>query len=324
MFHMTALAGIRVLDLTRLLPGPLATHWMRQMGAEVIKVEAPVTGDYLRTLQPVALFDAINAGKKSIVLDLKSTAGREAFLRLAATAADVVIEGFRPGVLDALGCGWTVLRQANPRLIYVALTGYGSDLNNPDRLRAGHDINYLAMAGVLPLFGNTVPGVQIADIAGGSMQALIGTLGALLERQHSGVGQFVDVSMTHGSAELLPLALYGDADRLSGRFACYRTYICRDGAVVALGALEEKFWAAFCLGVQRQDWIERQWDPTLVAEVADLLATDTAAGWCARLDAVDACFTPVRTPHQAAAALGLSLTTAGPQLGEHTSEVLAG
>src|SRR5580658_664492 len=208
-----ALDGIRILDLTRLLPGAVATQRLAESGAEVIKIEQPSIGDYARDSY-AALFELTNRGKKSVEIDLKSQ--QQSFLTLVRTA-DVLIEGFRPGVMDRLGLGYENLREVNPRLIYVALTGYG-----PDTLLAGHDVNYLAMSGVLDLIRAqdgtpVIPGVQIADLAGGAMQAMIGILLAVLERQRTGGGKRVDVSMTDGLEILLPVALAERAPRAGRR-----------------------------------------------------------------------------------------------------------
>ncbi|MGH9672219.1 MAG: CaiB/BaiF CoA transferase family protein, partial [Bryobacteraceae bacterium] len=202
------LDGIVILDLTRLLPGAVATQRLAAQGAEVIKIEEPGAGDYARRMPPLidgvgAVFLRTNAGKKSVALNLKDPRGREALLRLAAIA-DVLVEGFRPGVMDRLGLGCETLHTRYPHLIYASLTGYGSD--GPRSAWAGHDVNYLATAGVLDLIGPAggppvIPGVQIADIAGGSLQLIIGILLALLDRQRTGHGCRVDVSMTDGLAD---------------------------------------------------------------------------------------------------------------------------
>jgi crotonobetainyl-CoA:carnitine CoA-transferase CaiB-like acyl-CoA transferase len=205
------LDGITVLDLTRLLPGAVATQWLADFGAEIIKIEQPEIGDYARRSfaghgeNPI--FAHTNRGKKSVTIDLKDAAGKEAFLKLA-SQADVLIEGFRPDVMDRLGLGYEALRDRNPRLIYVALTGYGA--NGKYAALAGHDINYLALSGVLDLTGPadgppSLSGIQVADLAGGSMQAVIGILLALEARHSTGRGQRVDVSMFAGSAALLPV-----------------------------------------------------------------------------------------------------------------------
>jgi alpha-methylacyl-CoA racemase len=243
-----SLSGLRVLDLTRLLPGGYCTLLFADHGADVIKVEDTGAGDYARADPPS--FASLNRGKRSVSLDLKSDGGRAAFLRLA-SGADVVIESFRPGVMDRLGVGFSVLREANPSLVYCAITGYGQD--GPLRARAGHDLNYLARTGVLGLSGDAdgppvQAAAQIADIAGGALMAAFGILAAL----RSQTGQFVDISMADGALSLLgmPAAGFlsgGDAPRrgdlvLGGRLLCYRVYACADGWV-SMGALEPKFWA---------------------------------------------------------------------------------
>ncbi|MBL8234574.1 MAG: CoA transferase [Bryobacterales bacterium] len=336
MLPIQAMHGIRVLDLTRLLPGPLATQWMAQMGAEVVKIEEPGKGDYMRSMKPEGLFEQVNAGKKSVVLDLKSPAGQQQFHRLAATA-DVLIEGFRPGVMDRLNCGWSALQIVNPSLIYVALTGYGSD--GPYRDIAGHDVNYLAMAGVLDLMGDaggapSIPGVQIADIAGGSMQALTGTLAALLERQRTGRGQFVDVSMTHGSAKLLQVAmaqlrigtpLVRGEHVLSGHYACYRVYQTADDRYVAVGALEAKFWKNLCGMLGCAEYAEHQFaeDPLRTQIIARLQAAfreHSAEEWWSLMKDRDVSVTPVRTLAEALGDFGEPGQGPVPALGEHTAD----
>lgn len=314
MFPANALSGVTVLDLTRLLPGPMATRWLVQMGARVIKVEDRGAGDYMRTMNP-ALFAMVNRGKEFAAFDLKNDGERAEFLRLV-DGADALVEGFRPGVMDRLGLGWEALRQRNPRLVYVAITGYGSD--GPYRDMAGHDINYLAMAGVLDLIGvaggaPAIPGVQIADLAGGSMVAVMGLLAALHGRERTGVGSFVDAGMTQGSALLLPVAYAALAagqmqrrgeEMLSGRYACYNVYRARDGRYVAVGALEAKFWAALCMALGRADLIADQYaeDPRrseVIGELAAIFAGRDAEEWFERLRGVDACVTPVRTVAEA-------------------------
>jgi crotonobetainyl-CoA:carnitine CoA-transferase CaiB-like acyl-CoA transferase len=312
---------------------------MRQLGAEVIKIEQPGAGDYMRGMEPSALFHHINHGKKSVALNLKSRTGRGAFLHLAARA-DVVIEGFRPGVMDRLGCGYSKLEETNPRLIYAALTGYGQ--TGPWSAMAGHDVNYLAMSGVLDLIGSAggppvIPGVQIADLAAGSMQLVIAVLAALLRRTQTGKGAMLDVSMLHGATMLLPLALAQAASGappsrgdslLSGRYACYRVYQARDGRYLAVGALEPKFWAALCQALGCPHYIEQQFaeDPARREVIATLEAafrTRSAAEWFESLKSIDACVTPVRTLQEAAADLALMQPPAqGPALGEHTRQVL--
>ncbi|MBI4261878.1 MAG: CoA transferase, partial [Actinobacteria bacterium] len=231
------LAGVRVLDLTRLLPGGYCTLLLADLGADVVKVEEPGRGDYIRWFPPLvdgesALHRALNRGKRSITLDLKSPRGPEVLGRLAA-AADVLVESFRPWVLERLGTGHDALREAHPRLVTCAITGYGQD--GPYRDRVGHDINYIGYGGALGLSGPpggppAVPGVQIGDLGGGGMMAAVGILGALVERERTGEGRFVDVSLLDGVVSCLsihlgyPLATWfaqdGGRASLSGGLAC--------------------------------------------------------------------------------------------------------
>jgi len=357
---MRPLDGLVVLDLTRLLPGAAATMQLANFGAEVIKIEEPERGDYGRWMPPYldgegAVFHMVNRGKKSVALDLKSDSGRTAFLKLAETA-DVVVESFRPGAMHRLGLSYETLRASNPRLVYVSITGYGQD--GPWASLAGHDISYLAMGGALELNGAyggppAIPGIQIADLAGGAMQAVTGVLLALAARAHTGRGQAVDVSMLDGVAWLLPVALgmhtatgelpaRGDAV-LTGRYACYRTYEAADGRWIAVGALEPKFWHALCRALQREDLIPDQFAESprreeIIAELARIFRARTAEEWFARLQPFDACVTPVRNVAEVAAHFGLRrgdsvvapklsdtpgrLGGPPPGLGQHTSETL--
>ena len=245
------LAGLRVLDLSRLLPGPFCSLYLAQLGAEVIKIEEPNGGDYARESRE--LFAQVNRGKKSITLDLRQAGDVAKFKELVA-GADVVLESFRPGVMDRLGCGYDALREINPKLVYAALTGYGQ--TGPYRDWAGHDLNYLAVAGALDQFGNAGGppaqiNLQVADLAGGALTCVIGILAAVLGARASGAGSFVDVSMTDGSAALQVIALaslreHGKSfprggDILSGALPNYAVYKCRDGKYLAVGALEPKF-----------------------------------------------------------------------------------
>ena len=345
-----ALDGIRVLDLTRLLPGGLATQWLADFGAEVIKVEQPGVGDYARGSHS-GVFESINRGKKSVEIDLKDPAGMAAFRRLAAHA-DIVIEGFRPDVMDRLGVGFEDLRAENPRLIYCALTGYGPE--GEYAALAGHDINYLALSGVLDLLGSknappVLAGIQIADIAGGSMQAVIGILLALEARHRTGCGQRVDVSMFAGSAALMTVPLAGlksgqpserGDDRLSGRYACYQIYAAAEGSYVAVGALEPKFWRNLCRELGREDLIDDQYaaeprQSEIKAALATKFAEAAAEEWFVRIGRKDCCVTPVRSlkdairDYPARAIPPLSETPGrrydeggrAPTLGEHNGEL---
>ncbi|WP_242112189.1 CaiB/BaiF CoA transferase family protein [Luteimonas aquatica] len=256
------LSGIRILDLTRLLPGPFCTLYLAQLGAEVVKIEHTGGGDYTRTLAP-ELFALLNRGKESVALDMDSAAGVAAFHRLAAQA-DVVVESFRPGVMDRLGCGYETLKAINPRLVYAAITGYGQ--TGPYRDRAGHDMNYCGYAGVLDQTGRAgdapaQANVQIADIAGGSLTGAIGILAAVLGARASGQGCLVDVSMLDGTLALQQVALGTlrsqgavpprGRDVLTGALPNYRLYRCRDGRYLAVGALEAKFFLRLLRALKR-------------------------------------------------------------------------
>jgi alpha-methylacyl-CoA racemase len=266
------LQGIRILDLTRLLPGPLGTMIMADMGAEVIKVEDLSNPDYVRAFPPYlngesANYLAFNRSKLSLTLDYRSEEGKNLFLALVKTA-DVVVEQFRPGFLDKIGIGYEVAKKVNPKIIYVSVTGYGQ--SGPYAHLAGHDLNYIAIAGVLGITGKAnqapvVPGVQLADIAGGSYMTVIGILSALYARTQTGKGQHVDVSMTDAVMPLLS-AVYAltaggmtNVERgkapLSGGLPNYGVYRCKDQKYIALGTLEPKFWGKFCTLVNKPDWL---------------------------------------------------------------------
>ncbi len=310
------LDGIRVLDLSRLLPGPFCSLLLADYGAEVVKVEDTGAGDYVRWAAPgvegvedsarSVRFLALNRNKASVRLDLKDPAGKEAFLTLV-EGADVVLESFRPGVMDRLGVGYEALRARNGRIVHCAISGYGAD--GPLAARAGHDMNYLGRVGLLGLTGEADgPPVQsagqIADVGGGALMAAFGILAALRERDRSGEGQFVDVSMADGALSWLAMdaaqALQGEALRrgelpLSGSFVCYRPYACADG-YVTLGALEPKFYAAFCRGVDREDLIGAQFEAPGSAAHAELEAvfrSRTRAQWERFADEHDCCLEPV-------------------------------
>lgn len=311
------LDGIRVLDLSRLVPGPFCSLLLADFGAEVIKVEDTGQGDYARWAAPTfagvedsaasAFFVALNRNKRSIRVDLKTDAGRDVLLRLARDA-DVLLESFRPGVLDRLGVGYERLREENLGLVYCAITGYGQD--GPYRDRAGHDMNYLGLAGVLGLTGERdgppiQPAAQIADLGGGAQMAAFAILAALRERDRSGEGQMIDVSMTDGALSWMAMNAArvfagggvphrGDLE-LAGRLICYRPYAAADGWVT-LGALEPKFWRAWCQGVGREDLVERQFDPPgspAHAEVEAIFAARTRAEWQAFATEHDCCLEPV-------------------------------
>lgn len=315
---MLPLEGLRVLDLSRLLPGPYCTLLLADLGAEVVKVEDPSGGDYIRHMPPMAgeqsgLFHALNRNKRSIALDLKSEAGSHAFKRLVETW-DVVVESFRPGVMDRLGLGYETLAAINPRLIFCSISGYGAD--GPLKSRAGHDLNYIARSGVLGYGGEAggapaMPGVQIADI-GGALTAAVGILAAINERHRTGRGRFVDISMCESSLAFLHMHLGArlaqgaegiplrrGVEPLNGGYPCYGVYRARDGRHLAIGALEPKFWNAFCAAVGREDLAPLGWSggeegARAREEVARLVAERTLAEWEAFLADKDLCCEPVR------------------------------
>ena len=318
------LDGIRILDLTRLLPGGFASQWLADFGADVIKVEDTGAGDYIRFAPPYyegeegadedevnstrsALFLSLNRGKRSIRLDLKSDAGHAAFLRLVETA-DVLLEGFRPGVMERLGLGYETLSEVNPGLVYCAISGYGQD--GPNRDRAGHDINYLGSTGLLDMTGQKggppiQPAAQIGDIGGGAMTAAFGVITALFGKQRTGKGQMVDISMTDGAmswAAMTAGAFFADGTvqkrgeaMLGGGVLCYLPYEAADGWV-SCGALEPKFWKRFCEGVDARHLAEHQFDPPGGPgweKVAEVFRSKTRAEWKAFNDEHDCCIEPI-------------------------------
>jgi alpha-methylacyl-CoA racemase len=317
------LEGVGVLDLSRLLPGGFCSLLLADLGAEVLKVEDTGMGDYIRWSPPYvegaedsaksALFLALNRNKRSIRIDLKSERGREVLLRLVAEH-DVVLESFRPGVLDRLGVGYERMREVNPGIVYCAISGYGQ--TGPKRDAAGHDMNYLGLVGVLGLTGERDgPPVQaagqIADLGGGALMGAFGILAALRERDGSparpgsGAGQVVDVSMADGALSWLAMvagAYFADGNvphrgglPLAGSLVCYRPYECADGWVT-LGALEPKFWQAWCRGVGREDLIERQFEgpgSEAHAQVAAIFKERTRAQWQEFAGEHDCCLEPV-------------------------------
>ncbi len=288
------LAGVRVVDLTRLYPGPYATLLLADLGADVVKVEDAGEGDLLRGL--AEQFEALNRGKRSIAIDLKAREGPAVLRRLCARA-DVLVEGFRPGVLERLGCAPAALVAELPRLVICSLTGFGQ--TGPLRDRAGHDIGYLALGGVLSRCGlgdvPALPGAQIADFLAGGLQAVVAVLAALVERASTGRGRLLDVAMTEGSMQaLLPrLADSSSEDVLRGDRPCYRVYACSGGGAVVLGALEPKFWERFCAAVGRPEWKGQQFDPSLCPAVDEMFLGRTRDEWAALLGPADCCAEPV-------------------------------
>ena len=300
------LRGVRVLDLSRLLPGPYCTLLLADLGAEVIKVEDVEGGDYIRAMGPTiggqsAYFLALNPGKKSVALNLKAPAGRGIFLKLAATAG-VVVEGFRPGTAKRLGIGYEAVKAVNPRIVYCSISGYGQD--GPDRDRAGHDLNYIARAGILGLCGRpgaapTIPPVQVADLSS-AMYAVAGILAYLRESERTGEGRCLDIGMLDSALSwmVMPAAEYAAGERggrgrlpLTGKHPCYNVYRTRDGRDVCLAALERKFWEAFCRTTGREDLLSLQFSerPEDFALLEALFAGRTRDEWAELLRAADFC-----------------------------------
>jgi alpha-methylacyl-CoA racemase len=301
------LSGIRVLDFTTLLPGPMATLMLAEAGAEVIKIERP-DGEDMRRFRPAwgkesVLFAMLNRGKKSVAADLKDGHVRDRVLAMA-EAADIVVEQFRPGVMDRLGLGYEQFRAVNPRLIYCAITGYGQ--SGPRSARAGHDLNYIGDAGLLALSSGppgkrVVPPALIADIAGGSYPAVMNILLALRARDATGEGCFIDVSMTESVFPFMYWAIgaglgAGDwpadgGERITGGSPRYHLYETRDGKVAAVASLEQKFWESFtaAIGLER-NFIDDHRDPAAtIARVAEIIAGKTAAEWEPVFDKADCC-----------------------------------
>jgi crotonobetainyl-CoA:carnitine CoA-transferase CaiB-like acyl-CoA transferase len=308
------LTGLKVLDLTRLLPGGYATLLLADLGADVLKIEEPGRGDYVRWTPPMvgnfsAAHIALNRNKRSMTLNLKTDGGRDVLLRLV-ERYDVLVESFRPGVLDRLGVGYDRLRERNPRLIYCAITGYGQD--GPRSQVAGHDANYIGYAGVLDIIGKegdrpVLPGVQVGDLGGGGMAAVISILSALHARQRTGEGDFCDVSMMDGAFSWLTMhagqfiATQEVPERermpLSGLFPCYRVYPAADGWMT-VGALEPQFWKTLCDTLDRPDLLDDAYAmgerrDEVIAQLDDVFRTKTRAQWMEVFADVDACVGPV-------------------------------
>jgi crotonobetainyl-CoA:carnitine CoA-transferase CaiB-like acyl-CoA transferase len=323
------LAGIRVLDLTRLLPGPLATMHLADLGADVIKIEDTDAGDYARTLghrrreasgalADTDFFLVLNRNKRALRLDLKRPEGREVLLRLVRDA-DVLVEGFRPGVMTKLGVGYEVLREVNRRLVFCAISGYGQD--GPLAQLAGHDINYVGYTGVGDQIGRAgappaIPNFQIADLLGGTLSAVMGMLAAVLDARACGEGRFVDVSMTdgvlaHAIFPLLEMLERGStpprgATMLSGGLPCYNVYETSDHRWMAVGALETKFWHRLCdtLGVPElkpRHYVYGKDAEPVKARLAAIFASQPQSHWVAVFAQADCCVSPILTMDEALA-----------------------
>ncbi|HED03466.1 MAG TPA: CoA transferase [Candidatus Fraserbacteria bacterium] len=361
-----ALAGLRLLDLTRLLPGPYTTLILADLGAEVIKIERPGEGDPVRAIPPLlpggigARFAALNHNKKSLALELKAPAGREILFKLV-EQADLIVEGFRPGVAQRLGIDYPAASSVNESIIYCSLSGFGQD--GPYRDRVGHDINYVGIAGLLSLTGPdqpTIPGVPIADLAGGLFAALA-ILAALLKRGRTGQGEFIDLSLTDSALSLMilhtaELAATGQSPRpeamvLTGGYACYNIYRTQDKKYLTVGALEPRFWTALCRALGREELIPEQLAPEqrqheLIGELQKIFAGKSQSEWLSYFQGLNLPVGPVndlaaalddpqirhrQRVDRASRSVGLPFQLGGkpsapagraPRLGQHSGEIL--
>lgn len=299
-----ALTGIRVLDLSRMLPGPYCSMILADHGADVIAIEDR------RFLQDGLFFNDLNRNKRHMSLNLKTSKGLEIFFKLAENA-DVILEGFRPGVVARLGIDYERIKEINPGIVYCSISGFGQ--TGALRDKVGHDVNYLSTAGVLDLVGEkgkapVIPGVQIADIAGGSMNAAVGILLALYAREKSGEGQYIDISMTDGLLGLLSLPYFfsmkdekhpqASDSIVSHRYACYNTYETKDRRYLSIGALEKRFWAKLCEHLQCTEYIETQYSverkEEIIAHLRTVFLTRNLSDWEAELTELEVCFSPVQ------------------------------
>jgi alpha-methylacyl-CoA racemase len=296
------LDGVLVVDLTRYLPGPFASRELLELGARVVRIEPP-GGDPMRETAP-AWHEALNAGKESVTVDLKAEPERG---RALCVEADVVIEGFRPGVAERLGIG---PRELSDTVVYCSITGFG--LGGSHEQRAGHDLNYQGWAGLLADTAPALPPAQLADLAAGSLTAVNRILAALLERERTGSGTHVVVSMTHGSHRFAAHRLGGEPipKLLTGGLACYRVYPTADGRYLTVAALEQKFFAKLCELLGLEGLAARQYDPAAQTELSDTLAEAFAAKpldtWLELFEREDVCVGPVATLEEAAAEFGTS------------------
>ncbi|HEV8314373.1 MAG TPA: CaiB/BaiF CoA-transferase family protein [Burkholderiaceae bacterium] len=331
------LRGVRVLDLTRLVPGPVCTQHLADLGADVVKIEDTGVGDHA----PPALRAIVNRNKRGLQIDLKQPEGAEAFLRLAHDA-DVVIEGFRPGAMARLGLGYDEVATVNPRIVYCSLSGYGQ--SGPYRDRPGHDLNYCGHAGVADQIGIdadtlALSNLPIADLMGGALTAAMGILAALFDAARTGRGRHLDIAMADGALAhavmpLATLAAHGSTrraggDTLTGGLACYALYRTEDDRFVAVGALERKFWDALCDVIGRADLapLHRTGDVTTEArvrgELAAIFCARPLSHWEARFARADCCVSPVHTLEEALAdphfrARGMVLDSVDPTVGPLT------
>lgn len=318
---MLPLEGMQVLDLSQMLPGGLCTQILADLGADVIKIENPRGGDGFRDTPPRigangSFFHILNRNKKSITLNIKKPAGRDIFLKMAARA-DIVIENARPGTMKKIGLAYEDLQSLNPKMIYCSLTGFGQ--TGPYRERPAHDINILAISGILDLLGEKgrppiVPAIMISGAGGGGINAALGIMAALLRRERTGKGQYLDVSILDGLSPFLALMMseyfarkeapVRGESRLGGGHACYNIYETRDGKFLAIGCLEKKFWEELCRSLKKEDLIDDLMAPLsrqteMIRELKDIFLQKTREEWVIILGQYDICFSPVNSLSEA-------------------------
>ena len=299
---MTPLNGLRLLDLSRLLPGPYTTRLLADLGADVIKIETPLLGDYAREAPPefggMAMFEMLNRGKQSVALNYRNKQGREIFLKLAETA-DIIVETFKPGSVDKWGIGYEAVKAINPRIIYCSISGYGQ--TGPYATRPGHDLNYIAIGGLLGLTGTpesgpVPPAAQIADLGGATFAALH-ILAALLQRAQTGKGQYIDAAMldpiVHWVLPTLGSQYFGTGQvpergrlPLAGGWPSNNVYATADGRHLTLGALEPPFWSEFCRVTGRNDLLPHAFAPAYIPAVAEIFRQKAADEWLNIFDGV--------------------------------------
>ncbi len=306
---MTMLKGERVLDLTRLLPGPYCTWILSRLGADVLKIEDLQEGDYARSMIP-PLYSLINTGKKSMTLNLKNNSGKKIFLELV-SKSDILVESFRPGVMNEFGLGYETLKEYNEKIIFCSISGYGQ--NGPYRDVPGHDINYMSISGLLGINRTKespmIPTMQNADIGGG-MFGVISILASLYRKEINGRGEYIDISMTDVVNTLFNIeyqgfiggdeegVLKGKKTMLTGSFPCYNVYRTKDDKFVSLGAIEAKFWNNFCLRMDREDLIQKQYDMSAVEEIKRIFSKKTREEWIEIFKGIDALITPIYSPDE--------------------------
>ena len=349
------LKGIRVLDLSNLLPGPMCSLFLADLGADVIKIES-LKGDLMRNFDSnkSPYFSALNRNKKSISLDLKRREGKLIFMKLAKDA-DVIIEGFRPGKVDSLGLDYADVKKINSKIIYCSITGYGQ--KGPYKNKAGHDLNYASLSGLLDILSEKpiVPGVQIADV-GCALTAAFSIVSSLFNRERSGKGNYIDVSIFRSALSLISMHI---AQRsisnnrktvLSGSKPCYNVYETKDKKYISLGAIESKFWQAFCKATKRQDLLTKQMNSSIMKDMKLLFKTISMEEWLTLNKKYDFCCEPVKKIEKVVNDADLNNSgviimldgikqvslpaifstssrlpySRSPKLGEHTEQILSG